>query len=52
MIVLMMQHKTSHCKYTKNFPNIKYYKNKINIGGRRHFQLAFQKATGEYISTL
>lgn len=39
-------------QYTKEFPYIKYYKNKINIGGKRNFQLAFQKATGEYINYL
>ncbi|WP_194145329.1 glycosyltransferase family 2 protein, partial [Bacillus wiedmannii] len=40
-------------RYAKSFPGkIKYYKNKRNMGGKRNFQLAFQKATGEYINYL
>ncbi|MGG0044195.1 glycosyltransferase family 2 protein [Bacillus tropicus] len=40
-------------KYRGKFPHkIKYYKNKINIGGRLNFQLALQKSSGEYINFL
>ncbi|WP_144519417.1 glycosyltransferase family 2 protein [Bacillus thuringiensis] len=39
--------------YQKKFPNkIKYYKNKINLGGKLNFQLALQKAKGEYVNYL
>lgn len=40
-------------RYCKKFPNrIKYYKNKINKGGRLNFQSAFERANGEYINYL
>ncbi|PGT56940.1 hypothetical protein COD14_28750 [Bacillus cereus] len=40
-------------RFGNKFPRvIKYYKNKINIGGRLNFQLALQKARGEYINFL
>ncbi|MBJ8113121.1 glycosyltransferase [Bacillus cereus group sp. N6] len=40
-------------RYIEKFPGkIKYYKNQTNIGGRLNFQLAFQRATGEYINYL
>ncbi|HDR4949054.1 glycosyltransferase family 2 protein [Bacillus cereus] len=40
-------------KYINKFPHkIKYYKNKTTIGGRLNFQLALQKANGQYINFL
>ncbi|WP_179883987.1 glycosyltransferase [Bacillus thuringiensis] len=40
-------------RYSDKFPNkIKYYENKVNMGGRLNFQRAFQKANGEYINFL
>lgn len=40
-------------QYIEKFPcKIKYYQNQTNIGLRSNFQLAFQRATGEYINYL
>ncbi|PEO39942.1 glycosyltransferase [Bacillus wiedmannii] len=40
-------------RYARKFPGkIKYYKNEKNIGGKLNFQLAFEKASGEYINYL
>ncbi|PEF69085.1 glycosyltransferase [Bacillus cereus] len=40
-------------KYSGKFPHkIRYYRNKMTIGGRLNFQLALQKANGEYINFL
>lgn len=39
--------------YSAKYPNkIKYYKNKTKLGGKLNFQLAFQKANGEYVNYL